>query len=69
MNKSLIENQIKIITSRGTLGGILCGMGLYHALNNQDNLLEVPLAIIFPSAYAGYHGLKYFSKMKIPIDF
>ena len=41
----------------GTTRNILAGAGLCYAIQNQ-NYLEVPLTIFFPSVYAGYHLYK-----------
>lgn len=41
----------------GTTRNILAGAGLCFAVENQ-RYLEVPLALVFPSIYAGYHLFK-----------
>lgn len=41
----------------GTTRNILAGAGIYFAIENHRHL-EIPLAIIFPSTYAGYHLYK-----------
>jgi hypothetical protein len=36
---------------------IVLGMGLSYAIE-KENYLHVPLTILFPTAYAGYHAYK-----------
>ena len=41
----------------GTTRNILAGGGICYALQNE-NYVEVPLPLFFPSIYAGYHLYK-----------
>jgi hypothetical protein len=36
---------------------IMLGAGLAYCIQ-QENYYHIPLVILFPSAYAGYHGYK-----------
>jgi hypothetical protein len=41
----------------GTTRNILAGAGLCYSIQNEK-YLEIPLTILFPSIYAGYHIYK-----------
>ena len=41
----------------GTTRNILAGAGLCYALQ-KENYLEIPITLLFPSVYAGYHLFK-----------
>jgi hypothetical protein len=41
----------------GTTRSIFAGGGLCYAIQ-KENYIEIPLILVFPSAYAGYHLYK-----------
>jgi len=43
--------------SIGTAGKLLGGAGLCYAIQNKK-YLHIPIILVFPSAYAGYHVYK-----------
>ncbi len=64
MIKETIFKQISIYNSirNSNISYLFCGAGLYHAIYNEDSLIQIPLTILFPSAYVGYHSFKYYCK-------
>ncbi len=42
----------------GALNSILMGGGVYYAYFVKNNPYEVPLAVLFPSGYAGFNVVK-----------
>ena len=49
----------KVVTAYvyGATRSILCGAGLNYAVD-AEKYLHIPLVVLFPSAYAGYHAYK-----------
>jgi hypothetical protein len=49
----------KVVTAYvyGATRSILCGAGLNYAVD-AEKYLHIPLVVLFPSAYAGYHTYK-----------
>tara|TARA_R110002111_G_scaffold66137_7_gene108010 strand:+ start:2187 stop:2432 length:246 start_codon:yes stop_codon:yes gene_type:complete len=42
---------------RGIVSGLLVGGGVMHAIHNK-NYHHVPLPVLLPGAYTGYHTMK-----------
>ena len=43
---------------------LFTGMGLYHSIYTEKDYYQIPLPILFPSIYIGYHSYKYSDKIK-----
>lgn len=50
--------------TRPVISNFLAGLGIYHALYKEESALQVPLAVVMPSVYVGYHSLKNVDKIK-----
>ncbi len=50
--------------TRPVISNLFAGLGIYHAVYNEESPLQVPLALFFPSVYVGYHSLKNVDRIK-----
>ena len=58
MNHQLIINQtLGYAKPLGTLSSFLLGSGLYYVIQNEK-YWHIPLVLICPTAYTGYHVYK-----------
>jgi hypothetical protein len=58
-----INLKVNTIT-RPFISNLFVGLGIYHAIYTEDDNWQIPLAIIAPSIYIGYHSYKYFDNIK-----
>lgn len=49
-----IANQVITHYVHGFTRNLICGAGLAYSMKNE-NYVHIPLVILFPSIYAGYH--------------
>jgi hypothetical protein len=59
MKPSPVEIFNNISTRRpSVITGLLMGGSMYHAIYNEDSYLQLGLAWLTPTVYAGYHIFK-----------
>jgi hypothetical protein len=59
MNK--IIPYLEFITKMPVIYSFFAGVGLYHAIHREKNILEIPLSILVPVPYFGY---KFYEKIQ-----
>jgi len=57
LGKQATEIVVNARSQRGIISCLLAGAGMSYAVS-REKYSQVPLAYIFPSAYAGYHLYK-----------
>lgn len=62
MSIKSIQEKIQVYFTRPLLSNFFCGAGLFHSIYTEESYLQIPLAILFPSTYIGYHVYKYTHK-------
>jgi hypothetical protein len=59
---SALKDVYVTVTNRSAVTGLVLGAGLYYAISNEK-YTHIPLVVIMPNVYAGYHGLKCISEV------
>lgn len=64
--KNIQEHVVKLSTNgrRPILSNLFAGLGIYHAVYNEDSASQAVLAFIAPSVYVGYNSFKNYDKIK-----
>jgi len=55
----MISTHVIMRKPRSFLTGILMGCGMYHGYHHEQSWMQVGLAYLFPTPYAGYHLMKH----------
>lgn len=68
--KTVQEHFVKLSTNnrRPILSNLFAGVGIYHALYNEDSAAQAVLAFLVPSVYLGYHAFKNYDKIKKEVN-
>jgi len=63
--KTVQEHFIKLSApvKRPMLSNFFAGLGMYHAIYNEDSTAQVILALFAPSMYIGYHSYKNYGRL------
>jgi hypothetical protein len=62
-----LKLNVTTLSRRPILSNLFVGIGIYHAIQNEDSGFQAVLAFIFPSSYIGYHSFKNYEKIKTEI--
>lgn len=64
--KTVQEHFVKLSTNtrRPILSNLFAGVGIYHAVYNEDSGMQAVLAFLVPSVYVGYHSYKNYDRLK-----
>jgi hypothetical protein len=65
IRKIVQDMNIKLSSDkRPVISNLFMGAGIFHAIYTESDYWQIPLAIITPSAYTGYHIYKYRDNIK-----
>ena len=57
MNTQFISQTITRVIPNGVISSFLLGSGLSYVIQNEK-YMHIPLVLLFPTAYTGYHVYK-----------